>query len=219
MNISGGQSELLSSVILVALVILIGVAGFFIVNGWASQQYRENMFHSFAELSLSEFRAYLVSVDNRSQDQYAYAYITLLRLGVIRDNIQVYVSAYNFSSMESYQKSLWSDAILAKPLSMRYNTINTTTAPGNYSIMGQATNVSIDPQRAYAKQGDAWWSLRDLGVSKSFTISSIGVIKQGDMVFLNITIPKNTAYIALVVWTQLNDRYIANPQLLTPSPP
>lgn len=214
MRISRGQSELLSSVILVVLVILLGVAGFFVVSGWASQRYSESMFTGFAELSLSEFKAYLVSVDNRSQGQYAYAYIVLLRLGVIRDSIQVYVSAYSLSSFAPYQ-SLWSDNILSNPLSLVYSS---STVSGIYNITNQPTPVQIDPKRAYTKLGDAWWSLRDLGVSKSFTISRLGLISPSGMVFLNVTIPKDTAYIVLVLWTQYNDRYIANPQLITIKP-
>jgi len=203
---ASGQSELLSSVILVVLVLLIGLSGFLLASSWTSQRYSESAFNSFADLCLSEFQASLISVENRSSVRIIY--VGVVRAGVLSGDYWVGVTIYNSSSLSP---QWW---FLGPVNSFSYNLSPSYYSLGNLSFVS-ALYSSFDSQVVYTKYAGSWASLRDLGFSGSIPIYGVGVMRPTDVLVLNISISDpNARYLYIVIWTRFNDRYIADPILI-----
>ncbi|MEM4970700.1 MAG: hypothetical protein QXE01_05550 [Sulfolobales archaeon] len=204
-----GQSELLSSVILVVLVLIIGLSGFFLANSWVSQRYSENAFTYFADLCLSEFQASLISIENRSSTRIVY--VGVLRVGILSDSYSVGVSIYNSSAVTP----TWWLLRQVDPSRVGYNLSLSNRFLGNLSFNPLQISSSVSPQYLYAKYGGSWVSLRDMGLQNSINIYSLGLIGPSHLLVLNISISDpNTRYLYIVMWTRFNDRYVATPLLV-----
>jgi len=197
---SRAQSELLSSVILVVLVLLVGLSGFFLASSWSSQRYLESAFSSFADLSSSEFHGFLVSLENRSSALVVYA-------GVLRVGVAVYNSS---SAVQN-----WWLLEPVDPSYIGYNISSVASAPGNLSFTNLASSSGLGAQSVYTRYSGSWASLRDLGYSGSVNVSWVGPVGPGQILFLNVSLSDMGArFLYIVVFTQFNDRYVASPVLV-----
>jgi len=209
--LSRAQSELLSSVILVVLVLLVGLSGFFLASSWSSQRYLESAFSSFADLSSSEFHGFLVSLENRSSALVVYAGV--LRVGVIGDSLRVGVAVYNSSSAVQN----WWLLEPVDPSYIGYNLSSVASAPGDLSFTPLASSPSsgLGAQSVYTRYSGSWASLGDLGYSGSVSVSWVGPVGPGQILFLNVSLSDRGArFLYIVVFTQFNDRYVASPVLV-----
>jgi hypothetical protein len=203
------QSELLSSVILVVLVLLIGLSGFLLANSWVSQRYSESVFTSFADLCLSEFQASLISMENRSSTRIVY--VGVVRAGILAGDYNIGVTIYNGSDTSP----MWWTLKTIDSQGFSYNLSPLYASLGNLSFMQASGSAGFGSQVLYTKFAGSWVSIRDMGYSGSITIYSIGVMRLNDVLVLNISISDpSSRYLYIVIWTRFNERYIASPILV-----
>jgi hypothetical protein len=204
------QSELLSSVILVVLVLLIGLSGFLLANSWVSQRYYESAFSSFADLCLSEFQASLISMENRSSTRIVY--VGVVRAGILAGDYNIGVTLYNGSDTSP----MWWTLKTIDSQGFSYNLSPLYASLGNLSFVQASGSAGFGSQVLYTKFAGSWVSIRDMGYSGSITIYSIGVMRLNDVLVLNISISDpSSRYLYIVIWTRFNDRYIASPILVS----
>jgi hypothetical protein len=205
-RLGSAQSELLSSVILVVLVLVLGLSGFLLATSWVSQRYSEDAFTSFADLCLSEFQASLISVEKRASARIAY--VGVVRTGILSGDYYVGVTLYG----SAIASPIWWD--LVTPTSFTYNISTLDASPESLSF-AQAPSYRISSQNLYIKHAGSWISLRDMDIQGQINIYSLGIMKATDMLILNISIlDPSTRYLYIIIWTGFNDRYIASPILI-----
>lgn len=207
------QSELLSSVVLITLTIILGIAGFSLASSWAFSMISENSFTTYAELSSNEFFVFPISFVNRGSS--IVAYTSIMRIGVLQGSISIAVSIY-YTSSSTQTQSWWSLNSLSQS-NITYNVSTIPTGTFNLSFTPAPSPTNIASSNAYSKFSGSWWSLKDLGAPNSITIYSLGILSQGSILTLNITAPPSTKYIYIVLWVGWGDRYIAIPTLFSVS--
>ena len=203
------QSELMASVILITLTIILGVAGFLLANSWAFSRHSENAFITYAELASNEFLVFPISFERRGP--HVFAYIGVIRVGVLQDSYRLYVSVYS----APFYTQRWWDLSQLSPGSISYNISSLQASLYGLLFTNPGEGVGADVSRLYAKYAGSWYSLRDLGAQGSIDIYGVGTLGIGDILFLNITVPSNAGYVYIVLWTGYSDMYIATPSVIT----
>jgi len=197
-----GQSELIGSVILVALVLVLGVASSALVGLWVSQRISESSFTTFAELSQLEFQATLISTEVRGPVRVAY--IAIVRTGILGRDLYIGVSIFESTSPT---QQWW---LLEGSPSVGYN-ITSTRSEGFTPTFTQAQAAQTDPSNLYVKHRGTWQRLLDLGVQRAIPVIGLGTASPTDIVVLNITLTTRANYLYIVVWTNHEGRQVASP--------
>lgn len=199
-----GQSELLSTVITVSLVLVIGVAGMAFSISWASSRMSEAALSSFAEGFSSDLQAVLLSSENRSGS--VVIYILVLRIGVVDANYTLYASAYNVSSP---QQSWCSQQPLPVGYSLSY--LGPQQSPYSLSFSSTSNPSFFSTSSLYVKKAGSWYPLSQLGCSGPLSLSRVDSVSLSSVLVLNIsyTPPSSSpSYLVLVLWAGYGDRYL-----------